>query len=115
TELRLIQEGLSILLRLLAPITPHISHHLWQHLKFGENILDAMWPKVNTKAIQSAALEMIVQINGKLRGKITIGADTPESQVKNMVLADEAIKRYLADQSVKKIIVVPNRLVNIVV
>lgn len=111
----LIHEGLSILLCLLAPITPHITHHLWRELKFGDNILDAPWPKVNTKAIQSAALEMMIQINGKLRGKITVGLGTPESQLKNIVLADEDIKRHLADQAVKKIIVVPNRLVNIVV
>ncbi len=114
-ERRLIQEGLSILLRLLAPITPHIAHHLWRHLKFGDNILDAQWPKINSKAIKSAALEMMIQINGKLRGKITIESDLPDSQVKNLVLADESIKRHINDQAIKKIIVVPNRLVNIVV
>lgn len=114
-ELRLIQEGLSILLRLLAPITPHITHYLWRFLEFGDNILDASWPKINTKAIQTGALEMMIQINGKLRGKITIAADTPDSEVKNKALSDEKIKQHLMDQAVKKIIVVPNRLVNIVI
>jgi len=108
-------EAMSILLRLLAPITPHICHQLWQELHYGDNILDAPWPKVNLKVLKCAELELIVQVNGKLRSKILVNADASDSDIKHSAISDETIQRFLAGKPVKKVIVVPNRLVNIVI
>ena len=112
---KLIHEATSILLRIMAPITPHISHYLWQDLGFGENILAAGWPKVNTKAQQTDQMELIIQINGKLRTKITVPTQISKDDLENNVLNDKNIQRFIAKKEIKKMIVVPNRLVNIVI
>ena len=111
----LIHEGSSILLRLLAPITPHLTHHLWRELGFGENILQATWPKVNTKALQTSAVELIVQVNGKLRSKITVPTDSSNKDIENCALADKKVQAHIANKNIKKVIIIPKRLVNIVV
>ena len=111
----LIHEGLGILLRLLSPITPHITHFLWQSLGFGENILDSSWPKVDSKAIQTSKVEIVVQINGKLRARIQIPSDASEELIKNITLNQNNIQNYIANKKIKRIIIVPQKLVNIVV
>ena len=112
---RLIQKGFSILLRLLAPIVPHITHVLWQSLDFEGEILTAKWPKPSADALQMDEVEMVVQINGKLRSKITITTTTSQKEIEQIVLKDEQVQRYLQQQTPKKIIIVPNKLINIVV
>lgn len=114
-ELQLIHEGLSILLRLLSPITPHITHQLWQDLGYSKNILDASWPKVNMRVLETAAIEILIQVNGKLRGKISVKPDDSEEDIKTKALQEEHVKRLVEDKTIKKIIVVPKRLINIVV
>lgn len=111
----ILAEGFGILLRLLAPITPHITHHLWRKMGFGENILDAPWPQVDRKALKMDNITLVVQINGKLRGSITVSADADEETVKTTALSDPKIQSFMADKSLKKIILVPKKLVNIVV
>ncbi|OGO91470.1 MAG: leucine--tRNA ligase [Coxiella sp. RIFCSPHIGHO2_12_FULL_42_15] len=111
----IIREGLSILLRLLAPITPHITHVLWRELDFENDILEAGWPKANQKAMQTTTLELVVQINGKLRGHISVAADTDKKEIEEAALRQENIKRFLEDKSIKKIIIVPGKLINIVI
>ncbi|MBS0350123.1 MAG: leucine--tRNA ligase [Proteobacteria bacterium] len=111
---QILKEGLSILLRVLAPITPHITHHLWRDLEFGEDILQAPWPEVNQQALQTDQVQMIVQINGKLRGKIMVDAEASQTEVEKMALQDENIQRHLQNQVIKKIIIVPKKIVNIV-
>jgi leucyl-tRNA synthetase len=112
---RLIHEGLWILLRLLAPITPHICHQLWQQLGFGENILDSGWPKVDPKALQTNQVEMVIQVNGKLRAKIQVPIDAANDIVENMALNQENVQRFILDKKIKKVIIVPKKLVNIVI
>lgn len=112
---RLIQKGFSILLRLLAPIVPHITHVLWQSLDFEEAILTAKWPKPSVDALQSDEVEMVVQINGKLRSKINIATHCSHNEIEQLALQDEQVQRYLQQQTPKKIIIVPNKLINIVV
>ncbi len=114
-EIRLIHEGLNILLRVLAPITPHITHHLWKALSFSKEILESGWPKVDPKILQTTQIEMVVQINGKLRGHIQVPAEVSNEIVENTALNEVNIQRYLLDKKVKKIIVIPKKLVNIVV
>lgn len=111
----LLDESLRILLRLLAPITPHICHVLWQELGYGENIIEAGWPKPSNKALQTSQIEYIVQVNGKLRAKITVAAEAEKSVIEDAALNNENVKTHLAGASVKKIIVVPGKLVNIVI
>lgn len=112
--LPVIQEGMNILLRLLAPITPHIAHHLWRALGYGENILTAGWPQVSLSALQTEQIAMVVQINGKLRGKITVGKQASTQEIEAIALQEDSIRRHIGEQLVKKIIVVPKKLVNIV-
>lgn len=110
-----IHEGLSILLRLLAPITPHLCHHLWQELSFGENILESGWPNADPKALQTNQLEMMVQVNGKLRSKIQVPIDATNDIIENMALNQENVQRHILDKKIKKVIIVPKKLVNIVI
>lgn len=112
----IIYEGLSILLRLLAPITPHICHALWQSLNFEQLIIDAPWPKVDKSALKTDEIEYVVQINGKLRAHITIDSNANEEQIVESVLTHDEIKRYIGDKPIKKSIVITKRhLVNLVV
>lgn len=112
---QLIQEGLSILLRLLAPIVPHITHVLWQALKFNGLIIKANWPKVAADALTMEEIEWVVQINGKLRARLLLATNSDEKTIKMAVLNNPRVKRYTEHKAIKKIIVVPKKLVNIVI
>ncbi len=109
-------EGMSICLRLLYPITPHICHHLWRECDFGDDILNAKWVKVDKSAIKTDVVEYVVQVNGKLRAHIKVAANADEETVQEAALNDEAIKRFMADKSLRKVIVITQRkLINLVV
>ena len=108
-------EGFSILLRLLSPITPHITHALWQQLGYGEEILAAPWPEPVEAALKQDSIELVLQVNGKLRGNICVPATADKVSVEALVLASEVAQKYLEGQTPKKVIVVPGRLVNIVI
>jgi len=117
TELRasLISESTSILLRVLSLITPHICQVLWRELGFGDDVLAAAWPEPDETALVLDRLEIVVQVNGKLRGRVSVPASAAEQEVRDAALADEAVARHVNGKSVKKVIVVPGKLVNIVV
>lgn len=110
----LIHEALNLLLRMLSPIAPHITHHLWRELGYGDNILESEWPKIEGPIQHSDDVELVIQINGKLRGKISTLRDTKQEKIEQLVLNDENVQRHLAGKTVKKIIVIPNKLVNVV-
>ncbi len=107
-------EGLSILLRLLSPITPHICHALWRDCGFGDDILDAGWPQALDEALRQDEIELMVQVNGKLRGSIRVAADAAVAEIEAQALASEAAQRFMGGKPAKKVVVVPGRLVNIV-
>jgi leucyl-tRNA synthetase len=109
------KEGLSILLRLLSPIAPHISHHLWRELKFGEDVLAASWPEHDPAALIEDEIELVVQVNGRKRGDVRVPRDADKNTIERIVLADPAVQRHVNGQPVKKVVVVPGRLVNVVV
>ncbi|MFN7085074.1 MAG: leucine--tRNA ligase [Burkholderiales bacterium] len=111
----LAREGLSILLRLLSPITPHISHQLWRELGYGEDILAASWPEADEAALQKDEIELVVQVNGKKRGGVRVPREADRAAVEQLVLADAEIRKFIAGQQVKKVVVVPGRLVNVVI
>ena len=109
------QEVLEAALRLLWPIVPHICDELWSALRPSETLWGAGWPKVDEAALVKSEIEIMVQVNGKLRGKITVAADAPKDQIEAAALATDGAIKFMEGKPAKKIIVVPGRLVNIVV
>ena len=108
-------ESLSILLRMLHPIVPHITDYLWRDLGYGDDILAARWPEPDPAALLQEEIKLIVQVNGKKRAEITLANDAGEETIRCAALANDTVKRYTDGKDVKKIITVPGRLVNIVV
>ncbi|MDP2751518.1 MAG: class I tRNA ligase family protein [Rhodocyclaceae bacterium] len=108
-------EGFSILLRLLSPITPHICHVLWREMGYGDDILHAPWPEPLEEALVQDEIELVLQINGKTRGNVRVASSADKASIEATALASEMAQKFMEDRPVKKIIVVPNRLVNIVV
>jgi leucyl-tRNA synthetase len=109
-------ECLSIFLRVLYPVAPHITHALWDALGYTQahgSLLDAPWPVVDAAALEQAEIELMVQVNGKLRGKITVAKDADKTTIESAALADENVKKFI-EGTPKKIIIVPGKLVNIV-
>jgi leucyl-tRNA synthetase len=112
---RVRHEALDIVVRVLSPIVPHITHALWFALGHRDAVVDARWPPVDAEALKQDILEIVVQVNGKLRGRVSVPAQAGEDRVREIALADEAVARHVGDKPVKKVIVVPGKLVNIVV
>jgi leucyl-tRNA synthetase len=109
-------ECLGIFLRVLYPIAPHITHVLWDSLGYAKplgDILDAPWPTVDTSALEQSEIEIVVQVNGKLRGSITVPKTADKAFIEAAALANEHVQKHLSGAP-KKIIVVPGKLVNIV-
>jgi leucyl-tRNA synthetase len=109
-----LREGLSIVLRLLAPIAPHVTHHLWRELGFGDEILTSPWPSVDERALQQDSIEYVVQVNGKVRAKVQVPADADKAAIEAAALANENVLRFIDGKTLRKVIVVPNKLVNLV-
>ena len=110
-------EAVDILIRLLAPIVPHIAHALWHKVGVGEvtAVIEAPWPTPDAGALVKDVIEMGVQVNGKLRGRIAVPATASEAQIRDLAHADEGVQKHTAGKSVKKVIIVPGKLVNIVI
>jgi leucyl-tRNA synthetase len=108
-------EGFNILLRLLSPITPHISHQLWHDVGYGTDILSAPWPEHDPAALIATEIELVVQVNGKKRADVRVPADADRKAIETLVLADPVVQKFVSGQPIKKLVVVPGRLVNIVV
>jgi leucyl-tRNA synthetase len=114
----LLFEAISILLRTLYPIAPHITHALWTDLGFAGkhgDLLDAPWPAVDESALQQDEVEIVVQVNGKLRGRITVPATADEATAQAVALADENVLKFVGDKPVRKAILVRGKLLNLVV
>lgn len=110
-----LQEAIEACVLMLAPITPHIAHRLWAELGKIGTVLDAPWPVVDESALVRDSIEVVVQVNGKLRGKIQVAANAGEDDVKAAALANEAALKFMDGKTVRKVIYVPGKLVNIVV
>ena len=111
-----ITEGFGIVLRVLYPVTPHITHALWKELGYAAvhgPLIDAPWPTVDETALKRDEIELVVQVNGKLRGTIRVPADADRARIEAIALADETVKKYVTTTP-KKVVVVPGRLVNVV-
>jgi leucyl-tRNA synthetase len=113
-----LNESVSILLRVLYPLAPHITHQLWNDLGFAAEagrIIDAPWPSVDDRALEQDEIELVVQVNGKLRGHIRVPKDANKEAIEQLALKDEGVARHTEGKAVKKLIVVPGKLVNVVV
>jgi leucyl-tRNA synthetase len=113
-----VRECYGILLRVLYPVVPHLTYMLWQALGYVDEfgpLLDAPWPKVDDKAPEQAEIELVLQVNGKVRGALTIAKDAPREDIEAAALAHEMFARFAEGKPAKKIVVVPGRLVNVVV
>ena len=108
------REAIGILLRLLGPIAPHVASALWRELGYGEDLFTAAWPEPDPAALEQSEIELVLQINGKTRGNITVPSAGTSEAIKQLALSSPAAQKYLGAQPVKRIIVVPGRLVNIV-
>ena len=109
-----LNEGLSLVLSLLGPIAPHIAHTLWRELGYGEEILDAPWPSPDEEALKQESIQYVVQVNGKVRAKIQVPAAADNAVAEALAMENENVQRFIGDATVRKVIVVPNKLVNIV-
>ncbi len=114
-------EALRLIVLMLSPIMPHVCEALWQQLASLEKdkesvtaVMDIPWPEVDESALEQSSLQMMIQINGKLRGKVNVSLDADDETIKELALENENAKKFLQDKTIRKVIVVKGRLINIV-
>lgn len=100
--------------QLLAPVAPHMMEEIWQILGHDESISYVQWPSYDESKLIESVVEVMIQINGKLRGKIKVKVDTAKEELEKQALADQHVQKFLADKEIRKIIIVPNKIINIV-
>ncbi|ACM20525.1 leucyl-tRNA synthetase [Geotalea daltonii FRC-32] len=110
-----LKEAVESVVLLLAPFVPHFAEELWESLGHEDNLNEAAWPAFDAAAAVDEELLVVVQVNGKLRGKVTVAASATDEDIKGAVLADEKIRQLIDGMNIKKIVYVPGKLVNIVV
>ena len=113
--LAVVREALEAIVLMLSPIVPHICHELWHVLGHESAAIDQRWPAFDESALEQDMVEIVVQVNGKLRGRISVAAGADNDAVSALALADENVRRFVAGKTIRKTIVVPGRLVNVVV
>jgi leucyl-tRNA synthetase len=111
----LMAEGLRVSVLLLSPIVPHITDAIWRALGHSQPLIDTPWPRADAAALARESVEVVVQVNGKLRGRVVVAVDAPEQEVRAAALAHADVRRFTDGREIRKVIVVPGRLVNIVV
>lgn len=109
------REALEACVRLLAPIVPHISHSLWYAFGHSDAVIDAQWPQVDEAALVRSSIQMVVQVNGKVRGKLEVAADASSESIIEMAKANEGVAKFLADKEIKMCKVIPGKLVTFAV
>jgi len=109
------REALEAVVVMLSPMTPHICHSLWQQLGHETALIDQRWPEFDESALELEMIELVVQVNGKLRGRVSVPADADKAAIEGLAIDDENVQRFVEDKDIRKVIVVPGRLVNIVV
>ncbi len=109
------QEALEFVTVALSPIVPHVCHALWQALGHDEALIDHRWPTPDPAALVQDSITLVVQVNGKLRGQVTVAAGATDDTIRAMALAEDSVRRYVGDATPRKVIIVPRKLVNVVV
>tara|TARA_R110002096_G_scaffold110035_14_gene240557 strand:- start:3082 stop:5613 length:2532 start_codon:yes stop_codon:yes gene_type:complete len=108
-------EALTSIILMLSPIIPHVCDELWQVLGYQSDLLRAPWPTVDVDALVLDEIELVVQVNGKLRAKITVPADADKESIEKRALSEDNVKKYIDEKPIRKVIIVPKKLVNIVI
>ena len=109
------QEALEIAVLGLSPIIPHVTHAMWHALGHRRALIDEPWTPVDVAALETSSIAMVVQVNGRLRGHITVAVGADEETVRAAALADPHARKFIGAGPVRKVIIVPGKLVNIVV
>jgi len=109
-----VQEALEIVVRALSPVVPHAAHALWAELGHATAVVEERWPEPDPEALLRATVEVVVQVNGKLRSRVTVPVDADEAQVREAALADPNVQKFVAGKPVRKFIHVPGKLANVV-
>jgi leucyl-tRNA synthetase len=113
-DLAVEREALQAMILMLSPIVPHITHTLWQAAGGEEAVMSAAWPVLDETALVKDSIELVVQVNGKVRAKMEVAANTDKAEAESLALVQPNVQKFLQDVSVRKVIVVPGKLVNIV-
>ena len=108
------REALETAVLVLSPIVPHVCSALWQELGLGDNLLNAPWPQVDKSALVKTTIQLAVQVNGKLRAQIDVPADASKEDIELVAQDNENVQRFTEGLTIRKVIVVPSKLVNIV-
>jgi leucyl-tRNA synthetase len=109
------QESLELVVQMLAPIIPHATHVLWKALGHDDALIDRAWPQPDAQALVQDSVDIVVQVNGKLRGRVTVSATAEEAEVRAAALADANVQKWMEGKPIRKVIVVKGKLVNVVV
>jgi leucyl-tRNA synthetase len=110
----LLREAVETVLLLLGPICPHITEELWEQLGHRESLFRQPWPEADAAALRRADVTVVLQVDGKVRGRLVVDVDAPEARVRELALADDKVRSWVSGRAVDRVVVVPNRLVNIV-
>ena len=110
-----VQEAWVSAVLIISPIAPHIAHELWSLLGMSEPLVGAPWPAVDNAALEQDSLTLVVQVNGKVRGQVDVARDSDKDAILALAKADANVQRHLEGKTVRKEILVPNKLINIVV
>ena len=110
----ILQEAIESAVLMLSPVIPHVCHHLWLAMGHERAVVQAAWPVCDENALQRSELELVVQVNGKLRSRITVASGTSKEDCETAALADEHVQRHTDGKTIRKVIIVPEKLVNIV-
>ena len=111
----IVQEGLEAVILMLSPMVPHVTQALWEMLGREGLVLDVPWPKFDPQALVREEIKMVIQVNGKLRGHIMVAPNADKKTIEDNALQDSNVQRFIGEKTVKKVIIVPNKLVNVVI
>ena len=100
---------------LLSPFAPHITEEIWQLLGYEDSVHNQKWPEIDIKALIQESYELVIQINGKVRDKVFIKSDSSDAEIKEISMNRENVKKWIADKTVKKIIIIKGKIINLVV
>jgi leucyl-tRNA synthetase len=109
------QEALEIAVLGLSPIIPHVTHTLWHALGHERALIDEPWTAVDAEALRTSSISLVVQVNGKLRGHITVALDADENTIRSAALSEPHVMKFIGSGTVRKVIIVAGKLVNVVV
>jgi len=110
-----LREGLETLARLIEPMMPHLAEEMWHQLGHAELVCECRWPKPDAELVREESVTIAVQVAGKLRATLEVAPDLPRADVESAALAHDNVRKAIAGRAVRKVIVVPNRVVNVVV